>query len=424
MAPFDPELYLRLLGERELIRRGSDRGNAPNGELIEAARALVEVGAIERAIASEVIDGYDLAAGLRAARGLWRRNRPGALAQRRASAAAAAAPERRMVICDVRLERPNEEIRIRTVTLSEAETRFAVKVRQFDPPNSSASRVRPSQPALNYTVIDDRGARCGTRFSGMGSEREWHGRLTTDSPLAVDTAWIEFDGTRFELEDVPGTSTITIEPVPQGDPALGYLWFWLTSVQRHFHQSGATPVIDALVAAGSVDAEDPQLELIRELAENGGAWRHGGRQAGGPQAGLGDAPPEWRSLLAPRQQRAATGSISLIAVTPPFDGFTVALNEISTDNDAWTLEFDVSPGIMHGPFGHSLDDRRLAWWAVDDLGQHYLGELNGSAGGPDQTTGTLQFRPAIDRRAKRLTVLPTGRHERARIEFPLAWGEM
>jgi len=111
--------------------------------------------------------------------------------------------------------------------------------------------------------------------------------------------------------------------------------------------------------------------------------------------------------------------MALAAVTPPFDGFTVNVDELESDESMWTVGIDIRPGLSQGRFATSLDARRVAWWAVDDLGQYYLGDLGSYSGSADSATGTLEFTLALDRRATRLTLLPSGPTERARIEFPL-----
>src|SRR5207237_6037412 len=73
VAEFDAELYLRLSGERMLLERG-DRGGAPwESPLMEAARALIAVGAIDAERARAVIDDYDLASALRSHHGMHQR---------------------------------------------------------------------------------------------------------------------------------------------------------------------------------------------------------------------------------------------------------------------------------------------------------------------------------------------------------------
>ncbi len=68
MGPFNAELYLRLIGERGLLA-GSARQRGHDVELFEVARVLVAVGAIDLTDATEIVDGYDRAFGLRSGQG-------------------------------------------------------------------------------------------------------------------------------------------------------------------------------------------------------------------------------------------------------------------------------------------------------------------------------------------------------------------
>ena len=63
MDGFDAELYLRLFGERMLLSEESSRPF--DSPMVERARALVAVGAIDVDIAQKVVDDYARAAQLR-----------------------------------------------------------------------------------------------------------------------------------------------------------------------------------------------------------------------------------------------------------------------------------------------------------------------------------------------------------------------
>jgi len=196
MAPFDPELYLRLLGERGLLGSFEARNRGFDGELFEAARALIAVGAIELPDATEIVEGYELASGLRNGRG------PRQHFHRSAPPSSPANPEpRRTVLCNVTIERPTEEIRVRSVTLSPNETRMRVLIRTPLGRRRRSSQRGPMAARFNYQVTDDRGGKSTTHFGGGGNDHEWRGQLTTSQPLAMDTAWIELDGARIELVD-------------------------------------------------------------------------------------------------------------------------------------------------------------------------------------------------------------------------------
>ena len=110
-------------------------------------------------------------------------------------------------------------------------------------------------------------------------------------------------------------------------------------------------------------------------------------------------------------------------MTPEFDGHFVAVYCVESGADGFTVEAAVSPAdVEHHPGNVDLEDRSLIWWARDDLGNHYLGNWNGSRWDGEIKTGTLAFSPTLDPRARRLDVLPTGQTARAEISFPLNWG--
>jgi hypothetical protein len=67
----------------------------------------------------------------------------------------------------------------------------------------------------------------------------------------------------------------------------------------------------------------------------------------------------------------------------------------------------------------SVKDPRVAWWAEDNLGNHYLGGSGGWGGGPDVTEGTVGFFPALDASATELHLQPTLTTERAVITVRL-----
>jgi hypothetical protein len=327
------------------------------------------------------------------------------------------------VVCDATVEHSSDEIRIRSITLSASATKLNVRIRRSMATSVGPMRRRPMMGLPSYAVADDRGTKSKTSFTGGGGDQEWRGTLTSAQPLAVDTAWIEFDGTRIELVDESNHCVVSVEPVPDAVPAIRYLWHWLAAGQRHGPQVAIDPLLDALIVGGYLNADDPQLALIRYAAETQNPRMPQGQ--GGPhREPMDGAPPEWRSFLGPRAaRRAARGAVAVVAVAPPFDELPVTVDELYADEQGWQIEVDIGPGLVHGPFGGSLEAPRIAWWAVDDRGQYYLGQLGSFSGGSEGTTGTVQFGPALDRAAKTLTLLPTGPTERARIEIPLHWSE-
>ena len=69
-SDFDPELHLRLIGERALLDPRQMHSPDPwNDPLLEVAAALVAVGDIDEQRAQNIVDDYHLALGLRGGRG-------------------------------------------------------------------------------------------------------------------------------------------------------------------------------------------------------------------------------------------------------------------------------------------------------------------------------------------------------------------
>jgi hypothetical protein len=334
---------------------------------------------------------------------------------------------RRVVPCDRTIEDATGTLHVRHVTLSEDSTSLAITWRR-NPSGQSHSRRRgrsfmhghgpggPHQPQLT----DDRGTSVGTGFSGGGSDDEWDGHLTADQPLAPDTAWIELDGRRIELTGEAVPCAVAIEPVAEQASAHRYLWRRLAVSDVH----GPPEIeasIDALIAAGALERGDPvlsELRAVREAMPDHLQMHSGGRR------GIGRLPEPWRSLLSRMgREDGPEGTIALSAVTPEFDGFSVAVGCLESRPDGFGIEVDVAPGLEGpGPFRNSLESRQLAWWAADDRGNHHLGQIGSWSGGEDYSTGEIGFWPALHPKARRLQILPTAEASRAVIAFTLPWG--
>jgi hypothetical protein len=409
-----------LLGTRESRH---DRWSTP---LVEPASALVAVGAISAAKAEAVIDDYALADALRTEDGLEYRRSFGTATRRRKRKIKPLEP-RRVVPCDQLIEQAQGTLEVRRVALAEHSTTIAVTWR----PNATQRRSRrrgammmlgggPAGP-LHPTVVDDQGTRAGTHFSGGGSEQEWEGHLTTDRPLARDTAWIELDGTRVELAAQPAEWSVSIDEVPEQPTAHAYLWRRL-AIRNHYHElESLEPAIDALLAAGALEPNDPVIDQVRAVLE---AMGHHPRIPSNGRARR-QVPQPWRSLLT-RQGRedGPEGTIVLAAVTPVFDGFSVAVSNLESRPDGFQIEVDVTPGTEdRGPFDWSVRPQQLAWWAADDRGNHYLGHIGSWSGGEDHSSAEIDFWPPLHPRASRLRIMPTGEKSWAVINVPLPWHE-
>lgn len=429
MARFDAELYLRLVGEEMLIDPRQQE-HAPWGStLTQSARALVAVEAISPSEAETVIADYSVAQALRDEH--WPHR---GLAMRHAShpgqGQVHALPSPRVVPCDAVIENAQGTTRIRHVVLAQEATTIAVTWR----PDPSLTPSRRHRRAMMFMtgpggrggppmprVVDDQGTSARTHFSGGGHEEEWRGQLRTDRPLSPDTAWIEIDGRRIDLTDKPRRFEVAIEPLPEQTTAYRYLW-QRVAVPDRFHTSPGMlePAIDALVAAGALDPGDPVLAEVRAVLE--AMAHHPGMHTSGAH-GARQLPQPWRSLLSRAgQQDGPEETIAIGAVTPVFDGFTVALFSLESQPDGFTVEVQTSPGVEHhGPFPAGVQPRQLAWWAADDRANHYLGQMGRWSGGGDHSEGDISFWPALHPKARRLDVMPTGETQRAILKLPLPW---
>jgi len=384
----------------------------------------VAVGAITAAKARAVIADYSLASALRSEHGL--RHRFFQPSSRGARNVKPLEP-RRVVPCDQVIEDPQGKLHIRRVSLSERGTTITITWR----PNLPARRSRlsrgfmmhgrgPGGP-LSPTLADDQGTQASAHFSGGGSDELWEGTLTSDRPLARDTAWIEIGGTRVELVGEPWPTETSIELLPEQPVAHAYLWRRLATRSR-FHDRLETiePAVDALVAAGAVDPEDPVLDDVRAVVD---ALPHHPGMGGAPARRR--TPEPWRSLLA-RQGRddGPEGAAALAAVTPVFDGFSVAVSSIESRPDGFGLDVDVAPGLGgRRPYARSLESGQLAWWAADDRGHSYLGQIDDWSGDDVNSSAEVGFWPALHPKARHLKIMATAETKRAVIALRLPWAD-
>jgi hypothetical protein len=425
---FDAELYLRTTGEETLLGLRPKRDFLWESPLLEHAEALVAIGAISAARAGSVIDDYSLAEAVRSDGGhhFHHRMATSRRSRSRPSRGTALKP-RRVVPCNRTIEDSNGALRVRHVTLSEESTSLAITWR---PNLSSQPRWRRrgqtmafghgSAGPLQLQLTDDRGTTVGTWFGGGGSDEESEGHLTADQPLAPDTAWIEIDGNRLELTGEPVACEVRIEPLPDEPAAVRYLWrrLAITDVPGPAEVEGS---IDALIAAGALEPDDPVLSQIRAVRES--MPHHPGMSSGG-QSGGRSVPEPWRSLL--RRQGSADGpdgTLAMGAVTPEFEGFSVAVSCLESRPEGFGIEVDVTPRIDGRRF-RGLGFTQLAWWAADERGNHHLGQIGNWSSEVGYSSGEITFWPALRAKARHLSIMPTGETSRAVITVPLTWDDV
>jgi hypothetical protein len=130
----------------------------------------------------------------------------------------------------------------------------------------------------------------------------------------------------------------------------------------------------------------------------------------------------WRSLLA---RWGRTGgpvcTIAVGAVPAPFDGATAAVIELQSRNEHFSITVELVPDVRTGlPYGDLPDQPHLTWWAVDDLGNYYLGEQGSWTPGGNPSWGAIGFWPALDEGATSVDLIPTATATRAVIRVPCA----
>lgn len=404
----DAELYLRLAGERALVAGSNPHHHGPSG-LLTAAQALVAVGAIKAKVAQRVTDDYALASSLRRD---GAHSPPFAYGREARDAKEPYAP-RRIVPCDVELDLPAGRLRVHHIRLAEDSVDVAATLDFSTPLSHGHNVLMYGGGPHSLTVRDDRGNQVGTDFSGGGSDTTWEGTFSGEGTLAADAAYLEIDGVRVDLDEgAPGLEA-RIEDLPSADPALRHLWGSVATTHSMHGGVDVESAIDALVAAGALDPDHPDLPSLREVASPAMPHRGGGNPL----------PEPWRSL-----QRWGGGAgpvgVLIVGATPPvFDGVALAINTLRSSADEWSLDVETTPDIgMHWQFdGGDVNPRMVAWWAADDRGHHYLGEVGSWGGGTDSGRGSISFEAALDPKATSLDLMPTGPTQRAVIRVPLAW---
>lgn len=437
----DPESYLRAVFEDAVERSGPlvpgsdavvirDAGGRvavydsefqlARSRLLEAGRSLVAVGAVDAARAQAVVDECILVAAHRIANEAQRRMAVTTVEGREPQCDDAGVLElRRVVRCHCEIKSGRGTWVVHRVVLSPESTIVTVG---WLPGSSAADEFASGsgRPPSVVTIADDRGNSSRSVFHRQASGGWWDGQLVTDRALAPDTSWLEIYGARVDLNDPPSEFEVSIEPLRDARPAVGYLWRRIASIERfHDPQECIEVAIDALVAVGALDRDEPELADVR--AVQNALPRH--PVMAKPPGEVDRLPAPWRSVLSrlgfaggPR------GSIVIAAATPPFDGFTVAVNILESMPDRFNVNVDVAPGLDHRPqTDTSVRPRSLTWWAADDRGNHYLGQSGQFGGRRERSSGEIAFWPALDPDARSIRIMPSSETTRAVIAGPLDW---
>jgi hypothetical protein len=438
-------LYLRLAGERTLLDAAGDDGPGGVSPVDVAGHVLVAVGAITAGQAQAIVDDYQLAQAYR--RGEHRHRRH---VRAPRSAPAGSGPglgTLRAVACGRLIEQPWGQLFLHYLVLRPGSTSLHVSMRAspatpgpaarspgpgFASATSRISRVRPgpgpgargrgSGLPQQLSLTDDRGTTVSGGLSGSGNDSEWDGEFETNPGLAQDTAWIEVAGERVELPAGPAPApSVRVEPLTAQDRAVAYLWAKV-AVGTEFHGPDTLePSIVTLIAAGALASDDPAIAGVRAVAAQLSRGTGGTRAAGHH----GPLPEPWRSLLARRGRSGGPQGLVVAGVTAPeFDGITVAVLAVRSEDEGFSADVELVPGLPHWRwFLASVDQPLLAWWAADDRGHHYLGQSSSWHSSAEHSGGQIRFWPALDPAARVLDIMPTTMTARAVIRLPLNWDE-
>ena len=185
---------------------------------------------------------------------------------------------------------------------------------------------------------------------------------------------------------------VGIEALEDRSPVERFLWRHLAvAVPRSGVTTDLEPMIEALVAAGALEEGSLLLQDLRAVtARMPRRPLHQRRITRASASGLVEP---WGSLL--DREGADDGpewTLVLGAVAPSCDGVQFAANSITSDLAGFDVEFDVAPNL--GGVS-ALEELPVAWWARDDLENHYLGIPTGGGVRGDSAQGTLRYWPAL-----------------------------
>jgi hypothetical protein len=415
VAGFDAERYLRLTGE-QWAEEGAGTGGPPgNPVLAAAAAALVAIDAMTIANARALIGDDDPAL----IPGQDHRDPAGRQTGRSVAPARPGIGQLRVVPCERVIDQPEGRLTIRYVAFTGHATTLRADLRVDEPSGCLPSGHPIPAWARRLSVTGSQGRTAVAEFSGSAriGDPTWHGQYEVRPQLAAQTTWIELLGERVELTAEPAGIHTRVEPLPAQDPAVRHLWERVATLSDfHDPHLALDATIAALVAAGALAADAPVIDdaraVLAVLRPDGAAPAAHPRVLAGP----------WRSLLARWGQTGGPArTIAVGAVTPPFDGVTAAVIALESRDEHFGITVELVPGARTGlPYDGVPDQQHLTWWAVDNLGNYYLGEQGSWNPGDNRSWGTIGFWPALDKRATSIDLIPTAATARAVIRVPCA----
>jgi hypothetical protein len=253
-------------------------------------------------------------------------------------------------------------------------------------------------------IIDSDGNRPAVRFGDGGRDGEGYvdGELELRGTIVADATWLEINGTRVDLHGRTARWEVGIEALEDQSPLERFLWRQLAvAVPRSGATTDLEPMVGALVAAGALQEGSRLVADLRAVTAR--IPRRPLHQRRVTRASTPGLVEPWGSLLLGLgPDDGPEWTLVLGAVAPVCDGVQFAANSITSDLDGFEVEFDVAPYVLGVG---ALEELPVAWWARDDLENHYLGIPTGGGVRGDTAQGTLRYWPTLDPRAQRLDLL-------------------
>jgi hypothetical protein len=417
MPDFDAELYLRLAGERMILDTSRDQQRSGwSSPIADVASALAAIEALTVDQAQTIARDYELALALRGDQ-RWM----GGMFRNQTTAAAESRPltPARAATCQTTFETAWGSVTVHYVVLSTDKTTVALTATVSTAPSGSWGLPMPQ--AGGHQLRDDQGTVTQANFNGGGSSSTYRGHLAGGA-LSPSTRWIEIDGNRIDLHDVDTRHEVIVEALPDSSPAERYLWSRLDGALQpghgHVEIGGIEAIIDAMIAAGAITADDSSLRQVRAVANAVATNNHASP----------DLPAKWASVLSRRSplfgqidDDEVPSQCVVGAATPSIDGAYLRVNILSVIGGRVSADVDISPGSAArngGGWGRTIGGAEISWWAEDDRGNHYVGSFSGGSSA-EIAEGNVNFEPPLAETATSLRLLPTGATQRAVITVPI-----
>jgi hypothetical protein len=415
MAPVaDPETYLRRSCERSLLGETHRGGPMEWADIAVVGRAFIAAGLLKEADVRSVLDEYALALSLRD--GFHAMSVTPAANRSRLSS-------QRVVLCHLELADDDQGMTVDRIIFADDATHLEMSgaddshlrgAPMWLAANRGLMRMGPRgrgrAARLVLIVADDQGnSASASSAGGSSSGNRWRSRFTTDVALAASTAWIDLNGTRFELPGSPPPAEVRIEALEAVDALRSMLEKELLP-GRH-DEARLDTAVDALVATGALRRDDPIVVELERVAE--------ALATGRVTPGL---PPPWDALLhRVSKDDGPVGEMAIGAAIDSLDGYAIRFDALRSDAYSFAIDLAVSPSdaLLWGFPRFGLEGRPITWWAMDDRDNVYLATTGNGSGSGDVAEGEINSLSPLDPTATVLRLLPTGPDHRAVVTVPL-----